>query len=97
MQKCDSAIVTSKLSDHFACIIGFNILVKKTEMPKYITKQTINDNCIRSFKLDMKEDIDTLSHHTTQDDNPNDSYDKLEAILLKNHIKKLSQRKGKVH
>ena len=95
MQKCDSAIVTSKLSDHFACIIGFNILVKKTEMPKYITKQTINDNCIRSFKLDMKEDIDTLLQHTVNDDNPNDSYDKLEAILLKTHTKNFPKERVK--
>ena len=64
-------------------------------MPKYITQQTINDNCIRSFKLDMKEDIDTLLQHTANDDNPNYSYDKLKAILFK-ITQKHSQRKGKV-
>ena len=61
MQKCESTIVTSKLSDHFACIIGFSILVDKQ---KYITRQLITDNSIRSFKLDMKKDIDTLLQHT---------------------------------
>ena len=95
MQKCDSAIVTSKLSDHFACIIGFNTLIKKVDKPKYITRQLITENSIRSFKLDMKEDIDTLLLHTSLDDNPNDSYDKLEAILLKNHTKNFPKERVK--
>ncbi len=93
LQKCNSAILTSKLSDHFACMIAFDIMAKKDERPKFVTIQTITDKEINSFKKDMSRDINKLMETMTETDNPNTCYDALENVITTNHAKNFPKKR----
>ncbi len=93
LQKCNSAILTSKLSDHFACMIAFDIMAKKDERPKFVTIQTITDKEINSFKKDKSRDINKLKETMTETDNPNTCYDALENVITTNHAKNFPKKR----
>jgi hypothetical protein len=92
LQKCNSAILASKLSDHFACMIAFNIMAKKDERPKFVTLQTMSEKETESFRLDMARDTEKLISSSREIGDPEKCYDALENAITTNHEKNFPKK-----
>lgn len=79
---CFSAVFTSSMSDHFACIFGIDFPpIRKKHEKKIIKIQCQKDNNIDEFRefLHNSKIMDNLN--TEEDSNPSDNYDKLDEII----------------
>ena len=49
VQNISSRILVDKISDHFACVAGFNVQNKLFELPKYVYKRNFSESNISNF------------------------------------------------
>ena len=86
-QICTSAILTSKLSDHLPCLLGFEITPKIHKKPKFITKIDTSEENTQNFIKGIEHELMTNSLNESQNVDPNESYNQLDDILQKCHKK----------
>ena len=80
-QKCTSAILTTKISDHLPCILSFNINPKVYKAPKFIT---ITDNSEKNTERFIEGITKEISENKIDEDpycNPNITYNTLDEII----------------
>ena len=90
-----SAVLLSRISDHFPCVINFQNTGSKPRRPKYITKRSMSENNMLAFRNELNE-INISSYlHADLDTNPNIDYDKFENIITTQFEKHFPEKRIK--
>ena len=82
-QKCSSAILTSKLSDHLPCLVTFEIPPKIYKKPKFATKVDTSEINTKNFIEGITTEIKNCSIETDQSCDPNITNNKIIEIIKK--------------
>ena len=75
------AILLSGISDHFLCVVNFEILNKRPVPPKYIYKRSVTESSIEQYRADLRNlNIHTHLNADRMTD-PNGSYQTFENLM----------------
>ena len=85
LQKYNTAIMVTKLSDHFPCILSFDIKDKPKTYPKFIEIQSMTDKQTDEFCVKVTKTLEEKNSDIEKENDVNIAYNALENILTAQH------------
>ena len=76
-----SAVILSRMSDHFPCVVNFQSLERRSGSPKFIQKRSMTENNMNAFRQDLIETNILSQLNANLDSDPNIDYRKFHDLV----------------
>ena len=76
-----SAVILSRMSDHFPCVVNFQNLQRRSGRPKFIQKRSMTEKNIKAFRQELIEINIPSQLNANLDSDPNVDYGKFQDFV----------------